>query len=174
MDEDEILAFHHKHYKEAGLRWFNNFVGIEKIAVPANHKTKSERKKEHQHNFPPRNFNKEFFGGNYSVVEKFEDGFHSNLEINYHVEVNIHEKNDETIVEIACKNFLKNGAAADDKMSSLSIACMEAVSPIGLNINKMGRLVKLAHPEVYTKRFSEKRSDIEDFFVGEMANFLFK
>mgnify|MGYP003621540958 FL=1 len=54
MSSEELQAFHNLHYKKAGLMWFSNFVGINKILVPTNYKSKAERKKEHQQNFPQK------------------------------------------------------------------------------------------------------------------------
>mgnify|MGYP003604030636 CR=1 FL=1 len=175
MSSEELQAFHNLHYKKAGLMWFSNFVGINKILVPTNYKSKAERKKEHQQNFPPKEFFKEFYGKKYTVKETFENSYKEISEIDYQLELQINEEKEEIVVQIASKNFTKRKNPVDDKISSIAIACMDAVNPIGFVLDNKGKLKKLAHPEVYLKRFSEKRPSLEDFFVGEVyQNYLDK
>ena len=175
MSAEELQAFHNVHYKEVGLMWFSNFVGISKIIIPVNYKSKAERKKEHQQNFPPKQFSKEFYGKKYTVKETFENSYKEISEIDYQLELQINEEKEEIVVQIANKNFTKRKNPVDDKISSIAIACMDAVNPIGFVLDNKGKLKKLAHPEVYPKRFSEKRPSLEDFFVGEVyQNYLDK
>lgn len=173
MSSEELQAFHNLHYKKAGLMWFSNFVGINKILVPTNYKSKAERKKEHQQNFPPKEFFKEFYEKKYTVKETFENDLNEILEINYQIELQISDENEETIVQIRNKNFTKNKNTVDDKISSITIACMGAVSPIGFMMDEKGNLKKLAHPEIYSKRFLEKRKEIEEDFIGEVTTVFF-
>ncbi|MFN3022008.1 hypothetical protein ACK1KB_13680 [Chryseobacterium sp. TY3] len=170
MDAEELKTFHHLHYKAAGLRWFGNFVAVEKIAVPYNFKTKSQREKEHHANFPSKTFNKNFYEKSYLVKEKLAGKRSEELEFEYTADIELTEGNGQIIASISTKNFLKNGNVPDDKISANSLACLEAINPVSFMLNQNGKPLQLANPEVYAKRFADKRKDMEDFMVGKVSS----
>ncbi|SNV34708.1 Uncharacterised protein [Chryseobacterium taklimakanense] len=173
MNADQLRSFHNLYCNEAGLLWFNSFVGIEKILVPKNFKSAAERKKEHEKYFPRNLLFDGFYHETYQVREVFEDYGNKRLEIEYQLELKIQKEEEDRVVYVHTENHRKNLQPADDKISSISIACMEAINPVGFLLDKEGKLKQLAHPDLYFKRFSEKRKDIEDFHTGEIAVLLF-
>lgn len=167
MTSEELQTFHNLHCKEVGLMWFNNFVGITKIAIPAGFKSKAVRLKEHKQFFPPKTFFNEFYASKYLVTEHYESN-EENFDVNYEIHLNIEDSDEGKIINVSKKNFKKNGESVDGKMAELAIACMEVIEPIGFTIDDSGLLKSLAWPKKYLERFSGKRDELQGFFAGEI------
>lgn len=167
MSADEIVTFHNFHCQALGLRWFQNFVGMDRIAVPARFKSKEQQKNEHLRNFPPRVFSRDFYAERFKVSEFFSTP-EKEFEISYYLTLRFSKKENQNVVYISAGEFKKDGNDADDKMSSVAIASMKTAEPFGFYLDEDGKLSALESPEIYHKRFSDGRSDLDEFFVGEI------
>ncbi|CAI8890264.1 LysM peptidoglycan-binding domain-containing protein [Chryseobacterium sp. IT-36CA2] len=170
MTSEELKLFHNSHCQKMNKVWFENLNDVKNIFVPTNFKTK-EQKEQERKNSLPNQLSASFFTTKYTVNETFESPFESPVNINYIIEINL-RKNKNTgqhILNYVQKDFKSNGETPDDKISSLSIACMQSIMPLEFIVNEQGKITGFADHKKITDTFSKQRKDLEDFFVGEVA-----
>lgn len=172
MTSDELKDFHNSHCDKMDRLWFNNLVGIRQIIIPKQYKSPSQLKTELEKELPPSSVTRDFYANTYSTKESFSGIIQQSFEIEYQVDIKFRDKKENNlpfeVVDIKTYNFLKNGSAPDDKMSSISLACMESISPISFTIPVQGRISGFFEFESLKKKFDEKRKDLEEFFVGDV------
>ncbi|MFC4163053.1 hypothetical protein ACFOWU_05265 [Epilithonimonas zeae] len=172
MTGDELKDFHNSHCDKMDRLWFNNLVGVRQIIIPKQYKSPSQLKTELERELPPSSITRDFYADTYLVKESYSGIIQKNFEIEYKVDVGFRAKKDNNypfeIADIRTYDFLKDGSAPDDKMSSISSACMESISPISLTIPIQGRISGFFEFETLKKKFEEKRQDLEEFFVGDV------
>lgn len=173
MSEDELISFHNAHSAAAGLMWFQNFVGITKMAVPALFKSKAEREAEHQKYFPEPYFFEGFLAKEYSITEKF-GGQLGDFEISWNLTVELLKTDEHYQATLRTGNFRHSEGREDDKVSSLARACVESIEPLSFNIDRQGIVISLAAPDVYEARFKAKLAELRDFYVGDISDAYFE
>ena len=173
MTADEVRDFHNANCEQQGLMYFNSLVGIQKIILPKNHKSAEQIRKENSDALPARTLSPEFFAETYQVLESYESDFENKLEISYTLDIHLKKPEgsyDHNFVSaVHCHDFKKNGQKPDDKMSELSVACAESIAPLHFVISTEGQILGIFEFEKLLKIFEEKRKDLEDFFIGEVA-----
>lgn len=173
MSADEVRDFHNLHCERNGLMYFNSLIGIEKILLPKNFKSAAHIQKENTEAVPPKKLSPVFFAKSYQVVESYESDFENTVEISYKADIKLEDlKENQTkilVATVAVSDFLKNGEEPDDKMSELSIACADSIAPLQFTIPENGQIAKVYGFENLQNRFQEERKDLEDFFIGEVA-----
>ncbi|MFC6268181.1 hypothetical protein [Frigoriflavimonas asaccharolytica] len=173
MSEDEVRDFHNINCEKNGLLYFNSLIGVEKIIIPKNFKSVAQINKEIAEAIPAKNISQDFYAENYKIIESYESDFENAVEISYTVNIRLEEKKENQlkilVASIKSSNFLNNGEKPDDKMSELSIACAESISPLQFEVYPEGNIAKMYQFENIQKVFQEKRKDIEDFHIGEVA-----
>lgn len=172
MTSDELKDFHNSHCNRMNRLWFNNLTGVRQIIIPKNHKNPEQLRIEREKELPPASVTRDFYANSYSVKESFSGLIQKSFEIDYQVDIRFRDKKGNNlqfeIVDIKTYNFLKNDSAPDDKMSSISLACMERIYPISFTVPVQGRITGFYEFESLKKKFDEKRKDLEEFFIGDI------
>lgn len=167
---DRLKDFHNLHCGTADKLWLDNLAGIRQILIPD--PSGNPEASQNQNGFTSICSTRDLFNGSYSVAETFSGSSGSDLEIGYRIDIRNHESWEGSsgtfLSEVCCFDFTKNGAGPDDKMSEVSLACMESIFPITLIISGQGKISGISEPEKLKQRFESKRPDLEDFFTGEV------
>lgn len=170
----EALKRYHNTYCELKNLIGNDLKDIQEILIPPKEKIseykETQKNIELSNNLPSIYLTKGFYASSYDVTERFEQLDKEDLEINYSTSVALRETPDKGfIAETKTSEFMKNGESPDDKISMLSLACIESISPISFLIPAQGKIKGLHDHKSIIKKFESKRVDLEDFFVGEVA-----
>lgn len=172
MTSEELKDFHNSHCDKMDRLWFNNLFGIRQIIIPKQYKNPEQVKAERGKELPPASITRDFYANTYSVKESFSGLIQKGFEIEYQVDIRFRDKKENhlpfEIVDVRTYHFLKNDSAPDDKMSSISSACMESIYPISFTIPVQGRISGFFEFESLKKKFNEKRKDLEEFFIGDV------
>lgn len=172
MTGNQLKDFHNAHCGKMERLWFNNLAGVRQIIIPKEYKSPEQIRKEKETALPPSSITREFYATGYTVKESFSDGSGNSLEIEYKIDVSFKKKQDldgpGEIVDVKCYDFKKNGTTPDDKISEISLACMESIYPIPFMISFSGRICGIFEFEKLKQRFQEKRPDLDAFFIGEV------
>jgi len=172
MTGEELKLFHNSHCQKMDTVWFENLNSVKTIFVPTDFKTK-EQKEQERKNSLPNQLSDSFFAKIYTVDETFESPFESNVNIKYAVELNLRkDKNTgQYILNYLQKDFKSNGDAPDDKVSSLSITCMQSIMPLEFIVNEQGKITGFADHKKIMVTFSKQRKELEEFYVGEVSQY---
>ncbi|MBP1165167.1 hypothetical protein JOE44_002051 [Chryseobacterium sp. PvR013] len=170
MTSEELKLFHNSHCQKMDTVWFENLNDVKKIYVPTDFKTEAQKEKKRKENLPAQ-LSDSFFAKTYTVQETFESPFESPVNIHYTVHLDLHKnKNtDQYILSYLQKDFTSKGNTPDDKVSSLSIACMQSIMPLEFIMNKQGTITGFADHKKMVETFPGKRKELEEFYVGEVA-----
>lgn len=172
MTGNQLKDFHNTHCGKMEKLWFNNLLGVRQVIVPKEYKSPEQIRKEKEKELPPSRVTREFYAMGYTVKESFSDRLGIPLEIEYKIDVLFKGKSDiyltDEIVDVKCYDFKKNGTTPDDKMSTIAVACMDAIYPISLVISSQGKIADIYHFEELSKRFERKRLELEEFFIGKV------
>lgn len=170
MTGEELKLFHNSHCQKMDTIWFESLNDVKNIYVPTNFKTEAQKEQERKNNFPSK-FSESFLAKTYSVNETFESPFEPLITIDYSIELGLHKNKskDQYILSYIRNDFKSNGNTPDDKVSSLSIACMKSIMPLEFIVNSKGQITGFADHKKITDRFTHQRKDLEEFYVGEVA-----
>ncbi|WP_294288469.1 hypothetical protein [uncultured Chryseobacterium sp.] len=172
MTGNQLKDFHNAHCGKMERLWFNNLAGVRQIIIPKEYKSPEQIRKEKETALPPSTVTREFYSTGYTVKESFSDWSGNSLEIEYKIDVSFKKKQDidgpDEIVDVKCYDFKKNGTTPDDKMSEISLACMESIYPVSFMISFSGRICGIFEFEKLKQRFQKKRPDLETFFIGKV------
>lgn len=172
MTGDQLKDFHNSHCEKMEKLWFNNLVGVKQIIVPKAYKSPEQLSLEKKKELPPSSVTRDFYSNSYSVKETFVNPSQDDLELDYKVEVNFRSKKEtniaDEIIDVRCTDFKKNATKPDDKMSLISLACIEAIYPISFIVPFQGKISDIFEFEKLKNKFRNKRSDLEEFFIGEV------
>ncbi|MDQ1858658.1 LysM peptidoglycan-binding domain-containing protein [Chryseobacterium sp. WLY505] len=169
MTSEELKWFHNSHCQKMDKVWFENLNEVKNIFVPTNFKTKEQKEQERKKSLPSQ-LSDSFFAQKYNVNETFEIPFESSVNINYMIDINLNkDKNTgQHILSYNQKDFTCNGNTPDDKISSISIACMQSIMPLEFVINEQGKITGFADHKKIIDTFSEQRKELEEFYIGEI------
>lgn len=169
MTSEELKLFHNSHCQKMDKVWFESLNDVKKIFVPTNFKTKAEKEQERKNTFPSQ-WSDSFWAKRYTVNETFETPYEPSVNISYTIELNLRkDKNTgRHILNYLQSDFKSNGNTPDDKVSSLSIACMQSIMPLEFVINEQGKITGFADHKEMIETFSEQRKELEDFYIGEV------
>lgn len=170
MTSEELKLFHNSHCPKMDKVWFENLNDVKNIFVPTHFKTESQKENE-RYNSLPGQFSDSFWAQTYSINETFETSFESSVNIDYTIDVNL-RKDQNTglyILSYSQRDFKSGGNEPDDKVSDLSIACMKSIMPLEFILNEQGRIKGLADHKKITDTFTRQRKDLEEFYIGEVA-----
>jgi hypothetical protein len=174
----EALKRYHNTYCDLKNLIGQNLNGIHEILIPPSEKIAEikdiQKEISLNQNLPSAYLTTKFYASNYEVTERFEQHDRENFEVKYSISVHLRETLDKGFVaELKNYGFRKNNQDSDDKISLLSLACMESISPISFLIPAQGKIKGFYDHKSIIKKFESKRSDLEDFFVGEVATSYF-
>ncbi len=172
MTGNQLKDFHNTHCGKMERLWFNNLTGVRQVIIPKEYKSPEQIRKEKEKELPPSRVTREFYAMGYTVKESFSDLSGIPLEIEYKIDVSFKKEQEinipDEVIDVTCYDFKKNGTTPDDKMSTISLACMEAIYPISLVIPFQGKISDVYHFEELSKRFEGKRPELEEFFTGKV------
>ena len=169
MTGDELKAFHNAHCGKMKRIWFEDLHEIDSILVPIHIENKTQENRKREIGLLHTYFPKTFYTGEYVAVERFENASHDSFTIKYSITVDVQAKDKQTyVVEIHRKNFEKNGDISNDKISSLSLACMEAISPISFLMSE-GEIKGFHGHNDRILRFENERLNLEEVFIGDIS-----
>lgn len=174
MTGEELKLFHNSHCQKMDKVWFENLTEVKNIFVPTNFKTKAQKEQERKKSIPEQ-LSDSFFAQKYTVNETFENPFESPVNITYSIELNLRKDKNagRHILSYLQKDFKSNGNTPDDKVSSLSIACMKSIMPLEFMIDEQGQITGFADHKKITDTYSKQRKELEDFYIGEISqNFM--
>lgn len=173
MTSEDLRNFHNANCQKVGLLLFNGLTGIQKIVIPKIYKSEEKIRQENRIAVPPKIVSPGFFAQRYQVSESYESDYENKVEIDYSLDLKLQEDQKDSgkslIASVRCFDFKKEGSKPADKMSELSMACMESISPLQFKINLDGKISGIHEFKNIQKIFEEKRKDLEDFFIGEIA-----
>ncbi|WP_126654018.1 LysM peptidoglycan-binding domain-containing protein [Chryseobacterium aureum] len=170
MTSEELKLFHNSHCQKMEKVWFENLNEVKNICVPTNFKTETQKEEERKKSFPS-GFSESFLSKTYTVNETFENPFHPSVSIDYIIELALHKNKstDQYILSYSQNDFKSNGTTPDDKVSCISIACMQSIMPLDFIMNEQGIITGLADHKKITEIFSGQRRELEEFYIGEVV-----
>lgn len=169
MPEEELKEFHNRNCGKMDKVWFTNLKGVDFILIPTLYISKEEQEIRNEKMLPSKEYFSGFHASKYFVSEIFEEPNKENLNFNYFVNLNIQNSKDDFIVETSLEDCTKNKAIPDDKISSLSLACMKNLYPISYKISQKGKLEACFNHQNLIEQFKNKRSELKDFFIGDIS-----
>jgi len=169
MTEDELKEFHNHNCGKMDKLWFTNLRGVEFVLIPTLFISKEEQEIQNKKKLPTIEYFLGFHASEYLVTERFQEQNKKDSEFNYSVNLNIQNSKNGFVAETTLDDFRKNGIASDDKVSSLSLACMNSIYPIPYNISQKGKLGSFLDHKILIEKFRNKRADLEDFFIGDIS-----
>ncbi len=123
---------------------------------------------------PPNYLFEKFYTENYDVKEYFERADSDTFNLTYTTSIHVKELREKGFrAEIKNFGFKKNDETPDNKISQLSIACMESIYPVSFTVPAQGRINGFYNYREIITKFKNKREDLEDFFIGEVAKTYF-
>ena len=169
ISEKDLKEFHNQHCGKMDKLFVTNLKGIEFVLIPIHFISEEKKKIEQQKLLPSTYYFLKFHFDTYSVEENFEQSESKNLKFNYKIDIKIREEKENIIAETHIKDVTKNNQILDNKISSLSLKCMESLYPISYKISLNGKIESFFKHQNLIKKFKAKRNDIEDFFVGDIS-----
>lgn len=173
----EALKRYHNTYCDLKNIIGHNLNGIHEILIPPSEKIAEIKENQKEivltQNLPSVYLTTKFYASNYEVIERFEQDDKGDMEVSYLISVQLRETLEGFVAELKNTDFKKNNQDSDDKISLLSIACIESISPISFLIPAQGKIKGFHDHKSIIKKFESKRSDLEYFFVGEVAQSYF-
>jgi len=174
----ESLKRYHNTYCDLKNLIGVDFKGIQEVIIPSKNQIAELKEGQKQLAFseklPSLYLNKNFYYPNYEVTESIEIWGQEDLKINYSTAIKLNEASDKGfIATVKSSDFKKNGQSPDDKMSMLSLACMESISPVAFLVPVQGKINGFFEHETLVKKFENKRADLEDFFIGDVNKLYF-
>ncbi|SHK07330.1 hypothetical protein [Chryseobacterium polytrichastri] len=167
MTVEELKLFHNTHCEKLDTLWFENISHIESLWVPQNYKTEEQKEQEKREDLPSLKRSNAFHAKEYKVCETFESIDELPLTVDYTVSLESRKLQNKPIVTFNRKDFITNGEVPDNKISTLTLACMESILPVDFILHDNGLIAGfLNHKEIKT-RLRQKRYDLEDYFQGE-------
>jgi hypothetical protein len=168
MTAEELKIFHNAHCGKMEKLWFNNLHGVKHLLVPVHSNTEIQETPEKLSNTFSAQLPHLFFAGEYKVQEVFEYPQKPSLTIEYAIRLNGKEKNEKgQIITFSRKDVQTNGEIPEDKISILTLACMESIQPIDFILHDNGAIAGFQDHKTVKYRFNEKRKDLDDYFTGE-------
>ncbi len=172
MTGDQLKDFHNSHCGKMDKVWFDNLFGIKQIIIPKDYKSPEQLKIERDKELPPPHLTEDFYAGCYFVKKTFSGFSGNDIEVHYKVDIRL-KKSQETGIadytaDVRCYDFRRNESHPDDKMSEISLACMESIYPISFTVASQGKISGIFEFEKLKQRFQERRSGLETFFIGEV------
>lgn len=170
MTGEELKLFHNSHCKRMDKVWFENLNDVKNIFVPTHFKTETQKEQERKNSFPSK-FSESFLAKTYSVNETFESPFEPSISIDYTIDLNLRKDKNKGhyILSYNQKDFKSDGNTPDDKVSSLSIACMKSIMPLEFIMNDKGQITGFENHKKITDTFTHQRKELEEFYVGEVS-----
>lgn len=174
----EALKRYHNTYCDLKNLIGVDLRGVHEIIIPPSEKIaeikESQKEVSLTQNLSSVYLTTKLYASNYEVTERFEQYDKEDVEINYSVSVQLRETMDKGFVaELKTSGFKKNNQDSDDKISLLSLACIESISPIPFLIPAQGKIKGFYEHKALIKKFENKRPDLEDFFIGETSKAYF-
>ncbi|WBV59853.1 LysM peptidoglycan-binding domain-containing protein [Chryseobacterium camelliae] len=168
ITKEDLKNFHNSRCEKMNRLYVENLKGVNYILISTNYTNKEENLKRQQQLLPSKEYSKEFHSEHYTIKENIEWSTEKEISIEYQVDLIVEDKKHQTIISVNQTDFKKDHIKPDDKISSLSIACMQTISPVPFIISGNGILQEIFEPQKVLKKFKNKRCDIEDFFSGEI------
>lgn len=169
MTEEQLKEFHNQNCEKMDKLWFTSLKGVEFILIPTVYVSREEEEMRKKKMLPPVKYFSGFHASKYIATETFKESAEEDVRFNYSVILNIENGNDGFVAETSTEDFTKNGAVSEDKVSSLLLACMNSIYPISYKLLQNGKLQSCCNHQILIERFKNKRTDIEDFFIGEVS-----
>lgn len=169
ISEENLKKFHNAHCGKMNRLWVTNLKGIEVVLIPTHFKTKEQQELHQRKMLPSENYVLHFHLDEYSVEENFRQPGKEDLKFNYTINLNIREKQGNLVATVDLKDHIKNGKTPDDKMSSLSLECMNNLYPISFQLSHNGVIASCFEHQNVVEKFKSKRKDIEDFYIGQLS-----
>lgn len=166
MAEEELTLFHNEHCEKIDTLWFGSLNEVKNLLIPLRFRREIEKKQDKQPILPSALLPQSFFAPEYNVHEIFEYPQKPSLTIEYTVNLDT-KKESNRLITISRKGFKINGEIPDDKISILTLACMESIEPVDFIFHDNGSIIGFWNHKMLSTRFNKKRSDLEDYFVGE-------
>lgn len=170
MTAEALKDFHNRHCGTGHKLWLDNLTGIKQIIIPD--PSGNAEPLQQQISSVIICSTRDLFNDKYFVTETFYHASGTDLEVEYMTDIRNYDPPDGNtgtfLAEVRCSEFMKNGAGPDDKMSDISLACMESIFPIAFIIPDQGKISGIFELEILKQRFENRRPDLEEFFIGEV------
>lgn len=168
ITEEELKRFHNAHCEKMEKLWFGNLHGVKHLLIPVYYNREMQGMAEKHNNISSAQLPYLFFTGEYNVQEIFEYPQKPSLTIEYTIHLYSKEKNEKgQIITFSRKDVKTNGEVPEDKISTLTLACMESIQPVDFILYHNGAIAGFQDHKTIKHRFNEKRKDLDDYFAGE-------
>ncbi|MDR3025155.1 LysM domain-containing protein [Chryseobacterium sp.] len=169
----EALKRYHNTYCDLKSLIGNDLGGVHEILIPSSEKIAELKENQTQislsNSLPSFHLNKGFYALNYEATERFEQPDKKDVIVNYSVSVKISETDGKGFIsEVETTEYKKSGEKPNDKISNLSLGCIESISPLTFIVPVQGKIKGFYDHKALIKKFESKRPELEDFFVGEV------
>ena len=166
----DLKYFHNERCKISERIIFDHLEGLEKIFVPIDYKNSLLRQKEKSNERPTQFFEPNFYQKEYQVTEILIDKQEQKQLVSYTILVDFEKtKEEQTFLKMDRKDFRLNGKVPDTKLFELANRTQQTISPLQFLLNENGYPVKILAPENLIQNFKEKRTDIEEYFIGDLT-----
>lgn len=169
----EALKRYHNTYCDLKNLIGVDLKGIQEVIIPSKNQIAELKEVQKQLSYseklPSLYLNKTFYYPTYEVTESIETLGQEDIKINYSTAIKLNEISDRGFIAIVNNSdFKKKGQSPDDKISMLSLACMESISPVAFLVPVQGKLKGFYEHKTLVKKFENKRADLESFFIGDI------
>lgn len=168
---EDLKSFHNSHCQRMDRIWFEHLNEVKSVFVPLHIQPEKQKNQKRKEIRPHSQASDSFFEKTYKVSETFESPFQASLTIDYKVNLEVHKDRNTAHYKVSYiqNHFIANGNLPDDKISNLSISCMESIMPIDFVLNEQGKIIGFADHKKIITTFIDQRKDLEEFFIGEVS-----
>lgn len=164
----ELKEFHNALCQKNEKIYFDNLKGLKFVLVPTDYKTLQEKSSLLEAERPSNHYSKYFLFKNYSILETYERPNGEDLSIRYSIHIDFPECEDSLLIHLSQTDFVNPNEKPSDKLTELSLLCMESLYPIPIFLSEDGKMLSIHH-ENLVQKFDKNRNKIEDFFIGDFS-----
>ena len=168
MTEEQVKDFHNSNCWEARILWFDYFEYMEKLIIPINKVSEEQNTKKLERLLPSKEYLISIHHPKYLVTETLVSQ-ENETQISYLINIHFPDTNNPNLVTVKAEHFKKNNKRIGHKIDGISIACLEAASPLLFSLTEKGNIEELKNHKEILENFKTHRKDIENFHIGEVT-----
>ncbi|AMA50562.1 hypothetical protein [Flavobacterium covae] len=167
-----LREYHNTYCELKYLINYNDLKGIKELILPSTQEIKeikeTEKKVRILSSLPlyylPQNFHKP----SYDIEETIETSSKEPFTVSYKTTLKTTKEKEGTIISLTNSHFQKEEETPEDKISTLAIACINAIYPIEFIINPGGQIINIKNHQEIINKFKERKLDLLTYFSGKI------
>lgn len=167
---EELKKFHNDLCQKQEMIYFDNLKGLEFVLIPTNYKIPKEEEFSLETERPYYPYSQKILFKNYAVIETYEKPNQTKQEIRYSIHIDFPENKDSSFINFSITDFVKFDEKSSDKLTELSMLCMQSLYPLSILLSENGTMLRLHHHKNLVEKFEKNRNKLEDFFTGYSSN----